>query len=83
MSSEIVKEKIEQIRSSVEKNVEKYKSLGSSHFENSKLIDLIQEIRDKEHPILEVSIWDAGFKPPEKLKKLGYLWMDDILEDKF
>lgn len=81
--SKEVKEKMEQIRTSVEKNVEKYKSFGSSHFENSELIDLIQEFRDKEHPVLEVSILDAGLKPREKLKKLGYLWMDDILEDKF
>lgn len=50
--SKEVKEKMEQIRTSVEKNVEKYKSFGSSHFENSKLIDLIQEFRDKEHPVL-------------------------------
>ena len=47
------------------------------------IIDCIQEFRDKEHPVLEVSILDAGFKPPEKLKKQGYLWMDDILEEKF
>ena len=78
-----VKEKMEQIRSSISKNVEKYKSFGSSYFENPKLIDLIQEFRDKEHPALEGSIWDAGSKPREKLKELGYLWMDDILEDKF
>lgn len=83
MSSEIVKEKIEQIRSSVEKNVEKYKSLGSSHFENSELIDLIQEFRDKEHP-MATPFWTTDLLPKaEKVKKASYLWMEDILEDKF